>query len=83
MEPPQIENLLGGKWESKREAPFGRLLKQSWKKLLYLSLMLLLPGGLWILGLCLVAYTVHWAAEMHALQEKQLKNLKAQHDIHP
>jgi hypothetical protein len=68
-----IENLLVGKWETKTEVPFWRLFKPYCKRVLYLSLMLLLPGGLWILGLCLVAYAFNWGAIMHAYQEKQSK----------
>jgi hypothetical protein len=77
------ENLLAGKWETKTEGPFWKLYKPYGKKLLYLSLMLLLPGGFWILGLCLVAYALNWGAEVHALQEKQIENWKGEHDIHP
>jgi hypothetical protein len=65
-----------------REVPLWRPLKLYWKKLLYFSLMLLLPGGLWILGLCLVAYALNWGAEMQACQMKQFKKWTGEHHIH-
>jgi hypothetical protein len=77
-----MENLLGGKWEPKTEGLFWRPLKLYWKKLLSVSLLLLLPGGLWILGLFLVAYALNRGAEMQAYQEKQFKKWKGEHDIH-
>jgi len=55
-----MENLLGGKWETKTEGLFWRPFKPSWKKLLSVSL-LLLPGGLWILGLFLIASALNGA----------------------
>jgi hypothetical protein len=76
-----MENLLGGKSEIKTEGLFWRPFKPYWKKSLFVSLMLLLPGGLWILGLFLIASALNWGAEMEAYQEKQFKKWKGEHGI--
>jgi len=80
MEP---EKLPAANWVAKTHGAFWKLYTPHWKKLLYLSLMLLLPGGFWVLGLGLVTYTLNWGTMVHALQKKHFKNWIAQHAIHP
>ena len=60
MELGQMQNLLGAKSETKAESLFWRPFKLYWKKLLSVSLIFLLPGGLWILVLFLIAYALNW-----------------------
>jgi hypothetical protein len=80
VEPGQIENPLAGKWETKTEGLLWRPFKLYWKKLLSVSLMLLLPGGLWILGLFLIASALNWGAGMQPVQEKQFEKWKEESD---
>jgi hypothetical protein len=61
---------------------FWRLFKLYWKKLSFVVLMLILPGGLWILGLCAVVWALNWGAEMQAYQEEQYRRWKEEHGIH-
>jgi hypothetical protein len=68
-----MENLHGGKRVTEMEGLFWRPFKLYWKKLLSASFLLLLPGGLWILGLFLIASALNWGTEMQAYQGKQIK----------
>ncbi|MGD0781587.1 MAG: radical SAM protein [Candidatus Aminicenantales bacterium] len=59
-----------------------RLLKLYWKKLLFIALMLVLPGGLIVLFLCATAWALNWEHEMTAYMDATYKKWKEEHDIH-
>jgi len=50
-----------------------RLFKLYWKKLLFTALILVLPGGLIVLFLCVTAWTLNWEQEMTAYMDETYK----------
>ena len=84
MQPGEMEELLVSleTCPIQKKGLFWRLLKLYWKKLSFVVLMLILPGGLWILGLCAVVWALNWGAEMQAYQEEQYRRWKEEHGIH-
>jgi hypothetical protein len=61
---------------------FWRLLKLYWKKISFVLLMLILPGGLLILSLCAAALVLNWEKEMNAYMEEEYRRWKEEHGIH-
>ncbi len=82
MQPGEYEDLLCENWEVQTKGLIWRLLKLYWKKLSFILLMLILPGGLWILGLCAAAWALNWGKELNAYMDATYKKWKEEHDIH-
>jgi len=84
MRPGEFEELLTslGTCPIQKKGLSWRLFKLYWKKLSFIVLMLILPGGLWILGLCAAVWVLNWGREMQAYQEEQHRRGKEEHGIH-
>ena len=82
MRPGELEELYFENWEVQTKGLFWRLLKLYWKRLSFIVLMLILPGGLWILGLCAAVWLLNWGEEMQAYQEEKYRRWKEEHGIH-
>ena len=50
-----------------------RMLNLYWKKWLSIALMLVLPGGLIVLFLCVTAWPLNWGREMTAYMDETYK----------
>jgi hypothetical protein len=84
MRPGEMEELLAslGTCPIQKKGLFWRLFKLYWKKLLFIALMLVLPGGLIVLFLCATAWALNWEHEMTAYMDATYKKWKEEHDIH-
>ena len=82
MRPGELEELYFTGWEVKTKGLVWRLLKVYWKKLSFILLMLILPGGLWILGLCAAAWALNWEKEMTAYFDEEFRRWKEENGIH-
>ena len=82
MQLGEYEELLFSNWEVQTKGLFRRLLKRYWKKATFVLLMLILPGGLLILGLCAAAWALNWEKEMNACVEQEYRRWKEEHGIH-
>ena len=62
MPPGELETLLANleTCTIERKGLLWRLFKLYWKKLLFIALMLLLPGGLIVLFLCVTVWALNW-----------------------
>ena len=84
MRPGEMEELLASlkTCPIQEKGLFWRLLKLYWKKLLFTALMLILPGGLLVLFLCVTVWALNWEQEMTAYMDETYKKCKEEHDIH-
>jgi len=84
MQPGEMEELLASLQTCpiQKKGLFRRLLKLYWKKLLFIALMLVLPGGLIVLLLCATAWALNWEHEMTAYMDETYKKWKEEHDLH-
>ena len=84
MQPGEMEELLVGleTCPIQKKGLVWRLLKLYWKKLLFIALMLVLPGGLIVLLLCVTAWALNWEQEMTAYMDATYKKWKEEHDVH-
>ena len=82
MQLNEYEELLFTNWEVNRKGLFRRLLKLYWKRASFVLLMLILPGGLLVLGLCAAAWSLNWAKEMNADTDEEYRRWKEDHGIH-
>ena len=78
----EYQKLLFENWEVQTKGLFWRLLKLYWKRISFVLLMLILPGGLLILVLCAAAWALNWEKEMHAYMEQEYRRWKEEHGIH-
>ena len=82
LKPGEYQKLLVEDWDVQTKGLFWRLLKLYWKNALFIALMLILPGGLLILGLCAAAWILNWEKEMNAYMEEEYRRWKEEHGIH-
>jgi hypothetical protein len=82
LKPGEYQKLLVEDWDVQTKGLFQRLLKLYWKKATFIALMLILPGGLLILGLCTTAWVFNWEKEMNAYMEEEYRRWKEEHGIH-
>ena len=84
MQPGEMEKLLAslGTCPIQKKGLFWRLFKLYWKKLLFVALMSVLPGGLIVLFLCVTVWALNWGHEMTAYMDETYKKWKEEHDIH-
>jgi hypothetical protein len=78
----EYQKLLFENWEVQTKGLFWRLLKLYWKRISFVLLMLILPGGLLILGLCAAVWVLNWEKEMNAYMEEEYRRWKEEHGIH-
>jgi len=83
MQPGELEKLLASleTCPIQKKGLVWRLLKLYWKKLLFIALMLVLPGGLLVLFLCITVWALNWEREMTAYMDETYKTWKEEHDI--
>ena len=84
MQPGEMEELLVSleTCPIQKKGLVWRLFKLYWKKLLFIALMLMLPGGLIVLFLCATAWALNWEQAMTAYIDETYKKWKEEHDIH-
>ena len=82
LKPGEYQKLLVENWDVQTKGLFRRLLKLYWKKATFILLMLILPGGLLILGLCAAVWVLNWEKEMNAYMEEEYRRWKEEHGIH-
>jgi hypothetical protein len=75
MKPGELEKLLASfkTCPVQKKGLAWRLLKLYRKKLLFIALLLLLPGGLIVLFFCLTAWKLNWEQEMTAYMDETYK----------
>jgi hypothetical protein len=83
MQPGELEKLLASleTCPIQKKGLVWRLLKLYWKKLLFIALMLLLPGGLIVLSLCITVWALNWEKEMTAYFDKSFRQWKKDNDV--
>ena len=83
MQPGELEKLLAslGTCPIQKKGLFWRLLKLYWKKLLFIALMLMLPGGLIVLFLCAAAWALNWEREMTAYTDAEFRKWKKDNNV--
>ena len=82
LKPGEYEQLLVGDWEVQTEGLFGRLLKLYWKRVSFVLLTLIVPGGILVLALCAIAWVINWTKEMQAYMEEEYRRWKEENGIH-
>ena len=82
MQLGEYEELLFENWGVQPKGLFWRPLKLYRKRASFVLLMLILPGGLLILGLCTAAWALNWEKEMNACVEQKYRRWKEEHGIH-
>jgi len=83
MRPGEMEELLAslGTCPIQKRGLFWRLLKLYWKKLLFIALMLVLPGGLIVLFVCAFFWALNWEQEMTAYFDATFRKWKKDNDV--
>jgi len=83
MRPGEMEELLAslGTCPIQKRGLFWRLLKLYWKKLLFIALMLVLPGGLIVLFVCACFWALNWEQEMTAYFDATFRKWKKDNDV--
>ena len=81
LRPGELEELYFTGWEVKTKGLVWRLLKLYWKKLLFIALMLLLPGGLIVLFLCVTVWALNWEKEMTAYLDATFRKWKKDNEV--
>jgi len=84
MRPGEMEELLAslGTCPIQKKGLVRRLFKLYWKKLTFIGLMLILPGGILVLFVCAAVWALNWEHEMTAYMDETYKKWKEEHDLH-
>jgi len=83
MQPGELEKLLVSleTCPIQKKGLFLRLFKLYWRKLLFIALMLILPGGLVVLFVCACVYALNWEREMTAYFDATFRKWKKDNDV--